>query len=373
MVGLPGSNPYGTQPKKGLLGFNDHMAGLSTNPLFNFGMGMLGSQSPHLSNALAAGGQQMQQGSMLKSKMTDQAANRKYREEMLNLARDKARAGSNASTNAIRNAQFMFPNDPIKQREYIEGVNQSVIPADVQKYNFLKGLPPTEQDEFMKMLRASKITDLGGGKSLVDPTGQVTPLSTLDEEAAAKEALAAASTRGQEKSKLSVEAQADLPQAEIKASEAIKLMDDVLAHPGLGAVVGVPNPLEGGFGSLGNIPGSSAADFQTYLDQIGGQVFLEAYQGLKGGGQITEVEGDQAKKALARMGTAQSEESFKAAVEEYKGIIMRGLDRARTKAGVDQQPPTQPSPSIDPDEGKIARNQLTGETMIKRNGKWVKQ
>ena len=80
------------------------------------------------------------------------------------------------------------------------------------------------------------------------------------------------------------------------------------------------------------IPGTEAADFTVLLDQIKGKQFLEAFETLKGGGQITEVEGRKATEAMARMNTAQSENEFKAALQEFKGIVQQGVERAKQKA-----------------------------------------
>jgi hypothetical protein len=98
----------------------------------------------------------------------------------------------------------------------------------------------------------------------------------------------------------------------------------------------------------GFIPGTDVSDFNARLDQLRGGAFLEAFQTLKGGGQITEVEGKKATDAITRMRSSQSEDEFKAAALEFKAILQRGVDRAAQrgaqpsgagvakKAGVDE-------------------------------------
>ena len=49
------------------------------------------------------------------------------------------------------------------------------------------------------------------------------------------------------------------------------------------------------------VPGTERAGARSYLDQIGGQAFLQAFESLKGGGQITEIEGTKATTALTRL------------------------------------------------------------------------
>jgi hypothetical protein len=105
----------------------------------------------------------------------------------------------------------------------------------------------------------------------------------------------------------------------------IKVIDDMLAKPGLDANLGL--------GSLiPNRPGSEASDAAPYIEQIKGGQFLEAYNTLKGGGQITEVEGKKAEAAIARMQTNQSPESFRAAALEFRDVIQGALDRQNRKA-----------------------------------------
>lgn len=310
---------------------SDRLGGLVTDPIFNIGLGLLGSQSPHLSGALADGGRQLQSSVLLKDRLQDNSVNRQLKKAQMEYYKNGRE--TNASTNAIRNAQFMFPNDPVKQREYIESQNQGNAPSPVQEWNVFSQMTPEQQEQYLQMKRANQITDIGGVKHVVTPIGNTKPLGTLEQEAAAKETLAAASKSGQLNAENTIAAKEELPRVEGKAQQALNLLDQIENHPGLSAVVGAPNPLKGGFGAF-NIPGSQAADFRTYLDQLGGQIFLDAYQGLKGGGQITEVEGEQAKNAIARMQSAQSEQSFKNAINDYRAVINAGVQRARAAAGV---------------------------------------
>ena len=69
------------------------------------------------------------------------------------------------------------------------------------------------------------------------------------------------------------------------------------------------------------------------LDQVLGGAYLEAFETLKGGGQITVEEGKAATKARTRMSRAQSEKEFIDAAREYQSYIMKGVERAKAKAG----------------------------------------
>jgi hypothetical protein len=80
--------------------------------------------------------------------------------------------------------------------------------------------------------------------------------------------------------------------------------------------------------------GSSASDFKVRLDQIKDRTFLQAFETLKGSGQITEKEGEKATSALNRMNTAQSEIEFIKAAREFEQNLRTGMDLAKKKAGV---------------------------------------
>ena len=82
-------------------------------------------------------------------------------------------------------------------------------------------------------------------------------------------------------------------------------------------------------------PGSDKFAFNTLNKQAQGQVFLQGFEALKGGGVITEVEGLKAEQALARINQAQSREDYEAGLRDYKEVIENGLVAARQKAGIE--------------------------------------
>lgn len=122
-----------------------------------------------------------------------------------------------------------------------------------------------------------------------------------------------------------------LPKARSSAERALKGIDDMLNHPGLSAVVGLPDPTKGGLGFV-QIPGTAAANFQARLDQLKGGAFLEAYNTLKGGGQISNVEGAKAEAAIVRASAAQTEVEFRQAMNDFADAIRTGLANLETSA-----------------------------------------
>jgi len=138
-----------------------------------------------------------------------------------------------------------------------------------------------------------------------------------------KIAEAAGAKRGQEI--------ADAPGQIIKAEAALSIIDQALQHPGLKDAVGrssVLNPLASTV-----LSGTDRAGYLALQKQMEGKAFWEAFESLKGYGQITEVEGIKATQALARLDTAQNETDYRAALNELRGYISMGLDRSRTKIG----------------------------------------
>lgn len=59
---------------------------------------------------------------------------------------------------------------------------------------------------------------------------------------------------------------------------------------------------------------------------------------LKGGGQITEIEGMKAEQAMARMDRAQSEAEFKQALTDFRDAVKAGMDKLRQRAGQPSAP-----------------------------------
>lgn len=125
------------------------------------------------------------------------------------------------------------------------------------------------------------------------------------------------------------------------AQDAIGLIDRALAHPGRAVATGLSGTLD----PRNYIPGTQARDFSVMLDQIKGGTFLQAFQSLKGGGAITEVEGRKAEQAIARLERAQSDGEFEAALKDYRAVLSRGMERARERAGIpaDRPAPQQPA------------------------------
>jgi len=79
------------------------------------------------------------------------------------------------------------------------------------------------------------------------------------------------------------------------------------------------------------VPGSPARNFNSYHDQAVGAAFLQAFETLKGGGQITQVEGEKATAALTRMNLAVDEKEYIKAAREFQTEVKSLLNTAETR------------------------------------------
>ena len=112
-----------------------------------------------------------------------------------------------------------------------------------------------------------------------------------------------------------------------------------------GKLIGDSKPHEGFYDAVGAtwkpgaqyVPGTDASDFKARLEQLLGGAFLEAYKTLKGGGQITEVEGKKATAAITRMNLSQSEKEFVAAAQEFKSAVESGMRKLGGDMGSGEQ------------------------------------
>jgi hypothetical protein len=158
-----------------------------------------------------------------------------------------------------------------------------------------------------------------------------TQLSSLPQVAANAATVAGAETGAKTTADITANARMDLPRQEMNAQQAAQAIEGLMNSEGAPRIFGLQ-------GSFPIIPGTKRADAKAYLDQIKGKTFLEAYNTLKGGGQITEVEGAKAEAAIARLNKAQSWESAQGALRDLKSVIDQGLARSRQKAGVTGPP-----------------------------------
>lgn len=120
-----------------------------------------------------------------------------------------------------------------------------------------------------------------------------------------------------------------------KADRTTKLIDQIKSSQYLDGVLGRVE---------GKIPVSSwlslgvfdqdETDLIQLIDNLENSVFLEAFQELKGGGQITELEGEKAQRAIVNLNRDRSKKAFLDALDTLQDVIDAGVGRAKRGVSV---------------------------------------
>lgn len=194
-------------------------------------------------------------------------------------------------------------------------------------------------------LRYRQLSDKGGGKDLdfgpgstaapttrtvdtgtelitVGPGGQEVKRTTKQNYEAAKD-----TAQGSTEGKAAGEAVSSLPADLMQADQTIKNIDQLLTSKGLDSIVGSVDQFRPSW-----TMGADGRDALTRLKQLQGGAFLQAYGLLKGGGQITEVEGGKAQDAMARMDRSLDEPHFRAALKDFRDAVEQGVAKMKERA-----------------------------------------
>ena len=146
-----------------------------------------------------------------------------------------------------------------------------------------------------------------------------------------KQLIATGMAEGRETGAAAGAAKIALPEAKLTLRQVKKDVSELESHPGFESTVGWT--YKPGFRF---IEGSDEAGFMKRLEQVQGGAFLDAYQLLKGGGAITEIEGIKATQAKNRMSKATNETEFKQAGKDFVSALETGIKKleARSRIGV---------------------------------------
>lgn len=128
----------------------------------------------------------------------------------------------------------------------------------------------------------------------------------------------------EERGKAQGKAQADLPRVEQNVKTFLKELDDLEKDEKLANVIG---PMDA------RTPNIFSQGIQSRIDRLLGQTFLAAFESLRGGGQITEVEGAKATQAINRLSNQKmTEAEYRVAIAEARREVEALLELARTRA-----------------------------------------
>lgn len=254
-------------------------------------------------------------------------------EEKARLAKEKADEKLAGGLSPMAKAKADLKAGRITQEEY-DAIFKHATEANDPR--------PTEQKLYEEAKRLHEANPANAGM----------PFPMPDQWAADK---AAARTTAVEMAKHEAKAVDAAPQIIQTSEAAIKNIDKLMDHKGLDKVVGT---------ILGPVtvhkPGSLEKDFDATLQNLKGKVFMAAFNSLKGGGQITEKEGEKAEAAMAALDRAQSPEQFKENLADFRKTMVeikeaseKRLTAKGNKAAVSAPPATQAAKQPVPEGGEL--------------------
>lgn len=232
---------------------------------------------------------------------------------------------------------------------FIGGIRKPVGTAVVDNYGQL-GIPTTDTVDggvrFDPILRQdgsvvgkpkNTVVALGGGgQGLVDLSSPNSPVQTVvsSEEATSADATQAGAVEGAKvASKIITTSQAEeysnLASNKTNYETVTGILNRVRNHAGLDAV------LSSGMGKANPniyIPNTPEYDFMALLAQLDGTLFMQAYAGLKGGGQITEIEGKKATQQIANLAIGQGKDQWLESLGLLDGLVEQRYSDSRKKA-----------------------------------------
>lgn len=109
-----------------------------------------------------------------------------------------------------------------------------------------------------------------------------------------------------------------------KASQILGVVAQLESHPGM----------EGAMGLIqGRLPAMSqqTEDFRALKDQLLGGTFLQAFESLRGGGAITQIEGEKASNAILAMRDTQSPTQFRKQLQIFRENVQLGMQKAKER------------------------------------------
>ena len=239
------------------------------------------------------------------------------------------------------------------------GVGFDFNSINVQTREDFDRLPPEQQELLKAMKRGVQFTPESAAQFI---TSQMTRQQKLADETSK----AQNDPRGQAIAKQ----QAQQSQSALDSVQNMRqTVTDLMEHPGFSGSVGAKNQSYL-FGLKSQpVAGTKEADFKAMLDQVQGGAFLQAFQSLRGGGQITQVEGEKATQAIVRAQQSQSEEGFKKSMNDFLSVLDKAEKRA-TSGEIVQQPSTPAATAATPRPTKT----ISGIVWEKGDdGKWYRK
>jgi hypothetical protein len=228
--------------------------------------------------------------------------------------------------------------------EFRKSQQDGQTPAAMQTFDAMTAGLTQEQIEQARLINlglqpraaTDQIVDVGGVPHIMDRgTGQLMPVTMGGQDVTAESVAGNQSKIDSQKAlgKASTQKIIDA-ESSIQTSQSLLNTLDAMLGKDREAV----SSRTGGFQGRLPVLTEKSALGQSYIDQVAGKTFMQAYQGLKGGGQITEGEGRKAQDAIARLGTqTMSDSDYMNAIRELREIASASLYRAQGLLSKGQQ------------------------------------
>jgi hypothetical protein len=345
MYGIPGMVDPGVDPRMGFPSATPAQPNLMSKlsavlggpqGLLNLGAGLMaaGGPSPQRTSLGQALGVGLLQNQQFKQQQDENA----LKTLLLQSQIAKAQRANSTQTNAQKDYEYAKANGFNGSFEEWKRVAaaQPSTPSAIQEFEYYNKLPTDDdRNKYLTVKRSMQpfqLGELGGGKVVFNrATGQYEQATTASQEAAGAGQIASGTAAGRTTGEAVATAKLDLPRLEQNTQSALQTIDQLKKHPGLPYITGL-------YSAAPILPGSPQAGADALAKQIQGKTFLEAFTTLKGGGAITEIEGGKAEAAIGRLQRSQNRREYIQALDELKGVLNVGLERARKKAGSSGQP-----------------------------------
>lgn len=242
----------------------------------------------------------------------------------------------------------------------------------VQSEEDFARLPESQKQLLRNMKQGVQYTPQAAAEFVENFNTRLLEQSTPQAQAQAKKAQLEAAKAQAEVNDLAAKKQA----AASEIGNMRSMLGELKNHEGMSASIGAKGA-EYLFGIKKEpIAGTKAADFYSLLEQVQGGTFMQAFNNLKGAGQITEQEGAKATAAIARLNPRQSEEGFNKALMDFDGVLAQA--QARSQATAPQQaqsPATQAAPQTAPAQPQMPATRVIGGRtfVLQPNGKYLPQ
>lgn len=112
-----------------------------------------------------------------------------------------------------------------------------------------------------------------------------------------------------------------------QSNSILDTLSGLINHPGKEARLGA-------WSYIPAVRGTEEYDFDQRNKQLQGQVFLEGYERLKGGGVITDFEGGKAETAISRINQGLRPKEYDEAVRDLADVVITGMERTYKKSGM---------------------------------------